>query len=50
MVVIGLIEIEKVDPAKALGMVCKEGDSRVMTDRQLEFIRSYKTGCGCIIM
>lgn len=50
MVVIGLIEVEKVDPAAALSMVCKEGDSRVMTDRQLEFIRSYKTGCGCVIM
>lgn len=50
MAVVALIEIGRLDPAEALSMVCKEGDSRVMTDRQLEFIRAYKTGCGCVIM
>lgn len=46
---VGLIEVGKLSPLKALELVCKD-DDKIMSDRQLEFIRNYKSGCGCNII
>lgn len=50
LVAVALISVGKMSPDSAVRLLSPEGDSRVMSDPQLQFLFQYKPDNGCIIM